>query len=112
VRGVMPGPKFIVLTWLLMLGLLGLIAMSPFLHLGHGLPWLQFPAAFLILLMLGFSWMNLTRSSGEVRIAAFVGVFFLFILVVITFTDLLTRQMRLAPFHPPPQVPAPGRPGP
>jgi caa(3)-type oxidase subunit IV len=90
-----------------MLAMLAVIAMSDYLRLGPWLPWVQFAAAAVILTLLGFFWMNLHRASATVRIAAFVAIFFLFILAFLTFDDYLTRPVDLAPFQAPPSVPAP-----
>lgn len=103
----MPSVGKMLRTWALMLGLLALIAASDYLPLGPYLPWVQFAAAAIIVVLLTFFWMNLATATAAVRIAAFAAIFFLFVLTLLSFNDFLTRPMDLVPFHAPPGVPAP-----
>jgi len=90
-----------------MLVALAIDAISDFLPIGGYLPWLQFAMAAAILALLAFLWMNLATATAAVRIAAFVAIFFLFILAFLSFNDFLTRPMDLAPFGKLPSVAAP-----
>jgi hypothetical protein len=90
-----------------MLALLAIIAASDFLPLGLYLPWVQLTVAAVIVALLGFFWMNLASSPVAVRIAAFVAIFFLFILVFLSFNDYLTRHTDISPFLAPPSTAAP-----
>jgi hypothetical protein len=103
----MPGARALLLTWVGMLGLLGLIAGSDYLPLGPYLPWVQFAAAAAIIALLAFFWMNLATASAAVRIAAFAAIFFLSIMALLAFNDYLTRPVDLVPYRAPPGVPAP-----
>jgi len=105
-----PAPASIrqlLLTWIVMLAPLAVIAATDYLPLGDYRPWVQFGAAACILALLAFLWMNLSTSPVAVRIAAFVAVFFLFILVSLSFNDFLTRRMDRSPFQALPSVSAP-----
>jgi hypothetical protein len=97
----------LLLTWAAMLALLAIIATTDYLPLGSYRPWVQFAAAGLIIALLVGLWMNLATSAVAVRIAAFAAIFFLIILVFLSFNDFLTRHMDLSPFQAPPSVPAP-----
>ncbi|HEX4025764.1 MAG TPA: hypothetical protein VHX52_13835 [Steroidobacteraceae bacterium] len=97
----------LLLTWVAMLALLALIAATDYLPLGSYRPWVQFAAAAVIVALLAFFWMNLATGSVAVRIAAFVAIFFLFILVLLSFNDYLTRHWDLSPFQALPSVSAP-----
>jgi caa(3)-type oxidase subunit IV len=96
----------LLLTYLAMLALLAIIATSTYMHLGHYAPWLQLGCAFLIIALLGFLWMSLSSSSVATRLAAFIAILFLFIMMFLSFNDYLTRRMDLSPFKAPPSLPA------
>ena len=97
----------LLLTWAAMLVLLALIAATDYLPLGDYRPWLQLGVAGLIIALLVGLWMNLATGPAAVRIAAFAAIFFLIILVFLSFNDFLTRHVDLSPFQAPPSVPAP-----
>lgn len=102
-----PSTARLIFTWLAMLSALAIDAISDFLPIGGYLPWLQFAMAAFILALLAFLWMKLASATAAVRIAAFVAIFFLFILAFLSFNDFLTRPMDLAPFGKLPSIAAP-----
>jgi caa(3)-type oxidase subunit IV len=97
----------LLLTWVAMLLLLAFIAATDYLPLGGYRPWVQLATAALIVALLTFFWMNLATAPVAVRIAAFGAIFFLFILVFLSFNDYLTRHTDLSPFQAPPSIAAP-----
>jgi len=88
-------------TWCALLALLALTTASAYIDLGPGNTVLNLVIAATKAVLIAVFFMQLVRSDGAVRVAAVAALFFLFILAFLSFSDILSRPERPAPWHEP-----------
>jgi cytochrome c oxidase subunit 4 len=88
-------------TWVALLVLLALTLGSAYLNLGAGNTLVNLVIAAVKVALIATIFMHLRRAGGAVRIAAGAALFFLLILALLSFSDLLTRPLTPAPWQAP-----------
>jgi cytochrome c oxidase subunit 4 len=86
-------------VWLGLLVLLALTTGSSYVHLGVGNTLLNLAIAAIKLALIAWFFMHLQRADAAVKLAAGAALLFLFFLAFLSFADLLTRSVLVAPWQ-------------
>lgn len=94
------------LIWACLLLLLAATFSSAWLELGFWNTFISFAIASLKAALVVFFFMHLRRRSRSIRVTAFIALFMIGLLFVISGSDYATRQMHVAPWQAPQQLPS------
>jgi cytochrome c oxidase subunit 4 len=96
------------MIWACLMLLLAATFSSAWLKLGFWNTFISFAVAAIKAALVVIFFMHLWRGSRSIRVTAFIALFMISLLFVISGTDYATRQVQGAPWQSPQQLPAAG----